>query len=138
MGLAVIAGSLNAGPPGASSGVFPSSSFADALQFAGGGQGKPFQASGSSIARTINSPSAFVAIADVGASGDVTKADLLYFKSDGPVVLELTQDDGAGGSQTAEVPISGLYIAEFPSTQLLTGLRVKGSARCTYFVSGNS
>lgn len=138
MGVVVISGGISAGPPGAGSGVFPSSNFSDSLQLGGGGQGKSFQAAGSSVSRTVNSPSAFVAIADVGASGDVTKGDTLYFRTDGPVTLELTQDDGAGGQTVQTVDISGLFVAELNPVKPLLGLRVKGSARCTYFVSGPS
>lgn len=126
-----------AGPPGASAGIFPSSSFSDVLQLGGGGQGKPYQASAESTSRAINSPNAFLAIPGIGAAGDVTKADFLYFKSDGPVTLQLTQDDGTGnGTVVAAVPVNGFVAMEFPSNQPLLGLSVKGSARCTFFASG--
>ncbi len=134
MGVAQLTGRLTAGPPSSGSGVFPTSLFSDDVQL--GTAGKSFQASGSSVSRTISSPSSFVAIGDVGSTGDVTRADFLYLRSDGELTVELTTDDGSGGDVVAVVPTFGLLVIEFQSAKYLKGLRVKGSARISYFVSG--
>ncbi len=89
------------------------------------------------LAQTIASPSAFVTLVAFSTTGPVTRADTLYFKSDGQVQLELTCDDGTGsGTTTAIVPVQGLFINEFPSPNKLVGLRVKGTSRIVYFGSG--
>lgn len=104
MGVASVTGTILAGPPGSGAGTFPSSQFQDSLGLGVAGQGKPYQASAGSTGRAINSPLAFEPIPSIGAAGDVGHADTLYFKSDGPVVLQLTQDDGTG---RAPGPVGG-------------------------------
>tara|TARA_Y100000034_G_C6819181_1_gene368767 strand:+ start:274 stop:462 length:189 start_codon:yes stop_codon:yes gene_type:complete len=61
----------------------------------------------------------------------------LYFKSDAPLTLRLTTDDGAGGDVVAVVPIHGLAIMEFNSTNFLKTLEAQGTAKVEYFLSGN-
>lgn len=136
MGVVQMTGALTAGPPSSGAGVFPTSLFQDSLLLGNSTAGKGFQASGSSVSRSIASPSSFVAIADVGTGGDVVEADFLYLRTDGDLDVELTTDDGNGGDVVAVVPVSGLLALEFPADTFLKGLRVKGTARLTYFVSG--
>jgi hypothetical protein len=96
MGLVQVQGTILAGPAGSGAGQFPASQFQDNLGLGVAVQGKPYQASTSSVGRSLSSPLAFEVFPDVGAAGSVTHADTLYFKCDGPVVLLLTQDDGTG------------------------------------------
>lgn len=134
MGQVNLSGQLLAGPPCAG-GSFPSSSLTEQLALLQ--NPKPYQAATGILVRRVASPSAFVALPTVGASGDVTRGDTLYAKCDGPLLIELTQDDGSGsGTVVAVVPFQGLFMMEFPSTQPLLGLRVKGNANLVYFVSG--
>ena len=44
----------------------------------------------------VDSPNAFAAIAGVGPGSDVQRVDTLYFKTDAPVLLQMTFDDGTG------------------------------------------
>jgi len=219
VGILALTGSLIAGPPGSGLGNFPASSFQDQLLLGvAGSQGKPYTYSADSTARAINSPSAFLPIPGIGAGADVQKVDTLYFKSDAPLFLQLTCDDGSGrtpgpvgggvagtaagtgglvkvASNTPHflqagdsvtlvgvggtieangtfiipatdldathfdlpvswlhawtsggtilfnaiqsvLPVSGLTLIEFPESNCLLGLAVKGSARITFFASG--
>lgn len=133
MGVLVLSGSLQGGPSSAS-GSFPSSTLSEQLSLLVGPKGYT-NASGI-LARTIASPNAFVTLPAVGASGDVTEADTLYFKSNGVCVLELTLDDGSGGNTVLPLDVHGLVIQEFPADKPLKALRVKGSCQIVYFVSG--
>ncbi len=135
MGVVNVSGSLLAGPTCAG-GAFPSASLSEQLGLLN--NPKPYQAATGILNRRVASPNAYVALPAIGAGGDVTRGDTLYAKSDGPLLLELTQDDGSGsGTVVAVVPFQGLFgPIEFPSTQPLLGLRVKGNANLVYFVSG--
>src|SRR5690349_11222715 len=76
--------------------------------------------------RTISSLLSFTALSSVGTGGDVTRVEFLYVASQGPLDLELTTDDGLGGSVVAVVPIDqGPCMWTFPSTKFLKGLRVR-------------
>jgi hypothetical protein len=87
------------------------------------------------LSRTISSPSAFI---DLGEPGNaVTKATFLYLKSDAPLDVRLTTDDGSGGDVVAVVPVEGLCLLEFSSSKHLKLLEVQGSGRLEYFVSGD-
>jgi hypothetical protein len=124
-----------AGPPGCSTSCFPAASFHDELGFGGSGCGS--KSSGASVAcmgRYLNSPVTYVPISGVGT--DVPRGDLLYFRSDGPVDLQITTDDGTGEEVVVEESMQGLYVREFPSTKPLLALAVRGNARIAYLVSG--
>ncbi len=133
MGQVQLSGSLSAGPPSAS-GSFPSSAMSEQISLLVGLKG--YSNASGVLSRTIASPNAFVALPSVGETGDVAAADTLYFKSNGPVVLELTLDDGSGGDTVLPLDVHGLVLAEFPADKALKGLRVKGSCQIVYFVSG--
>lgn len=131
-----IDGNLIAGPPTcAGVGVFPGASVQTPVFLLQ--NPKPASVGVGVIVQTILSPAAFVPLVGVSATGPVTAADTLYFKSDGQVQLELTCDDGTGSGTTVAVdPVQGLYIREFPAPNRLVGLRVKGNSRIEYFASG--
>lgn len=134
MGTVSVQGSLLAGPVsvGAS---FPSASLQEQLSLLN--NPKAYQAATGILSRRIASPSGFLALPTVGSAGDVTRGDTLYAKCDGPLILRITQDDGSGSpGDPVDLPIQGLFMMEFPSTQPLLALSVKGNANLVYFVSG--
>ncbi len=97
MGILALTGSIIAGPPGSGLGNFPASQFQDALLLGcAGSQGKSYTYSSDSTSRQVNSPSSFSPIQGIGAGADVQRADTLYLKSNAPLTLQLTQDDGTG------------------------------------------
>jgi len=139
VGVISLTGTLLAGPPGAGCGGLSTSlsslSVSDFLRFFQ--NPKPYAAATSVLEQTIASPSAFVSLVTIGASGPVQQADTLILFSDGAIEVERTHDDGTGTGTTVETnPLQGLYIAEFPQTRRLKGLRVKGTSRIVYFASG--
>lgn len=69
----------------------------------------------------------------VGTTGPVTQGRFLYARSDAPLLLRLTTAAG-----TAIVQIEGLLILEFAADSPLTKLEVKGIARLSYLVAGQS
>lgn len=134
MGQLSLEGALLAGPPGCG-GTFPTTSTSTPIGFYT--EPKGFTSCSGALSRTLNSPSSFVTLPALGASGDVVQADTLYLKSDGPVVLRMVQDDGSGVTTvTYDLPVSGLVILEFPAAQPLLGISVKGTARIEYLLSG--
>jgi hypothetical protein len=78
----------------------------------------------------------YVTLATVGTGGVVTKADTLCLKTNGPVLLRLTTDDGLGGSVVAILPIDGMATLEFNSNRYLKLAEISGSALIEYFASG--
>ena len=132
MGQAIITGTLLAGPPQVSSGTFPGASASVPISTREGGSG--FQRATGVLQRTET----YAILTDLGDPGHtVKKATLLYFRSDGPVTLKETQDDGSGGETTATSTVQGLVIKEYPSDKALTKLEMLGSATFELFLSGN-
>jgi len=74
----------------------------------------------------------------LGPAQAVTQANFFYFKSSSAVNLRLTFDDGAGGTTTATVQVSGLFITEVNNSLPLELVEVQGSATVEYFASGPS
>lgn len=134
-GIVEISGGLSAGPSagcgcGDASLVFP-------FEFPGGCSGKPYGTS-TQGGRTILSPSSYVALPNIGTDGDVTRADVFALRAEGLIDLELTIDNGAGGSTVAVVVVQGLYFSTFGAPKYLIGVRVRGNSNITYFASGPS
>ena len=81
----------------------------------------------------------FAALSGVGTGQTVTKADTLYLRSNGPLLLQLTCLDGTG-TNTPDTPIvvpcAGLFLAEFSSGRELVAIEAKGSAQIEYLASG--
>ena len=90
------------------------------------------------LTRNVASPGAFLALDGVGPAATVTQGTFLYFKSNAPVILQLTCDDGLGSTVVIEQPVQGMYMLEFPSSQPLELLKIKGSATIEYLVVGNT
>lgn len=136
MAIVRLDGTLIAGPPTcAGLGVFPSISIQDQITLLQ--NPKPASVATGILQQPITSPGAFVALVGISATGPVTAADTLYFKCDGQVQLELTNDDGTGvGTTVAVIPVQGLLVLEFPAPNRLKGLRIKGTSRIVYFGSG--
>jgi len=130
-------GVVEGGPETSSAGVFPAARFTAPLSLLAGASGKQYGAGTGILVRTINSPSAMVPLDGVGPTSTVTQGDFLYLKSDGIMELELTTDDGAGGQTVVVQPIQGVYAQEFPTTRPLEGLRIQGSGKIEYLVTGN-
>ena len=137
MGQVKLSGSLRAGPGG--NGGFPSMVATAGLSTKEDPKGYQ-RATG--ILRRNETYGAFT---DLGEPGNVvTQAHFLYFKSDSPVELRLTQDDGAGGNVISVVHVDGLFIQEF-DVATLAGKYLKALELNTlgqevvfeYFLSGS-
>lgn len=135
MGVLRLAGSLNAGPPSATSEAFPASSFAAPLLFLESTKG--FSVASGVLKRNIASALSFVPLQGAGPTDAVTKATFLYLKSSAVIELRLTTDDGAGGDVVAIIPPGGLFLLELDATKFLKLLEARGTASVEYFVSGN-
>ena len=135
-------GSLTAGPPVASDGGFPASS--STTQLALNTSPKPFQAGTPTLSQTVQSPSAYVTLGCVSASGPVVNADTFYVRCDGPCLLRLTLDDGTGmgTTTTAILPLQGTLLYEPPSQSTpgvggpLVKAELQGTATIEYYASG--
>lgn len=135
MGQLSLEGSLTGGPPSVSEGTFPASTFLVSLGFAAG-KNKPFGVASGVLTRTIASPSAFAVLSGLGSTDSVTQATALYFKCNAPMLLQITSDDGVGGSVVAVVPVAGPFVLETPDLLFIKGLACKGSGPIEYLVAG--
>ncbi len=95
-----------------------------------------FGSASGTIQRVINSSNAFVALGAIGSAEDVAKAGFFYFNAAGQFDIEITADDGAGGSTTQIVSTAGLFLITPSQAKLITGVRVKGSGQIEYFAAG--
>ena len=132
-GIAEISGGISAGAAagcgcGDASLVFP-------FEFPGGCSGKPYGVS-TQGGRTIISPSSYVTLPNVGEDGDVTKASIFALRGEGTIDLELTFDDGIGGTTTVVTPMQGLYFQTYGAPKYLVGVRVRGNSTISYFAAG--
>lgn len=123
-----------AGPPSVSADSFPAANFNVPLRLREGSKG--FNVATGVLTRKLASPGAFLVLGEVGALGVVTKGTLLYVKTDNNVDIQITTDDGSGGSVVGIIPIYGFTVIEFSSTRFLKLLEAKGTAAIEYFVSG--
>jgi hypothetical protein len=134
MGQLLLSGSLLAGPSqGSSESTFPSAQVNIPLAL----KETPltYDAATGCIARAVASPASFVTL----TTDAVPEGRVLYLRTDADVSLRITSDDGSGGDVVeAVVPVSGLYVREFPETKFLKLLEVRGTAAIEYFVSGQT
>jgi hypothetical protein len=135
LGQISLSGAFTAGPPTAGEGTFPGALLNVPLSLTT--TPKQYGVATGVLTRLLASPSSFVTLDGVGAAATVTKGDTLYLKSSGSIDLQLTLDDGVGGSTTAVVT-GRLFIIEFDTVKFLKLLEAKGSATVEYFVSGQS
>jgi hypothetical protein len=132
-GVVEISGGLSAGPAagcgcGDASLVFP-------FEFPGGCAGKGYSTM-TKGGRTIISPATYVELPSIGPTGDVTTADVFALACSGSVELELTMNDGVGGTTVAVVPVQGLFICTFFAPKYLIGVRVRGNSQISYMATG--
>lgn len=128
-----LSGSLIAGPASAAEGVFPGG----VLDIPLGTKESPkaYQRATGILRRAI-AEVAFTTLAEPGDT--VTEANFLYFRTDAPLSLRLTTDDGVGGDVLATMTIQGLVVIEFNNDNFLKQLEVLGTANVEYFTSGNA
>lgn len=135
MGIVEISGGLSAGAAagcgcGDATLIFP-------FEFPGGCAGKPYGTI-TQGGRTILSPVAYVALPNIGPTGDVTRADLFALRAEGTIDLEFTFDDGAGGSTIVVIPMQGLFFATYFAPKYLIGVRVHDNSHIQYVATGPS
>jgi len=136
MGQLNLSGSLIGGPPTGGE-TFPAASFTVPLRLRTDPKG--FNAATGVLTQQISTAvGVYATLAPIGSGGVVTKADTLYFKSNGPVLVRITTDDGVGGSVVAIVPCDGLMMLEPGSLKYIKLVEVSGNALIEYFASGQS
>lgn len=87
--------------------------------------------------KVLASPGSFQTISGLGATDDVTTADTLYIKADGPVQLQLTQQNlNTGSPVVSVVNLYGTMLLELPTGGYLTGLAAQGACNLEYLFSG--
>ena len=135
MGELVLSGSLIAGPPCSRECEFPSGITTLSLGFR-------YQPKGYSVATGILQQNisigsgSWVTLSTIGSGSTVTKCDTFYIRSNGPLSMELTTDDGSGGSVVAVLPLNGLSLLEFDESKFLKLVRLSGTATIEYFACG--
>lgn len=130
-----LSGSIIAGPQGAGDCGFPSGILN--IVFSSFPPQKSAAAKTSS-SKQLNSPSAFTALDGVGTGETVTQGNFLYLRSNSPTQIRLTTKASSGPDVVAVVPLQGVMIIEFPTTNYLLLLEAQGVGTLEYFVSGNS
>jgi len=81
----------------------------------------------------VNNPSAYGALAGVGAGSTVTQATTLYVRTSTTMLLRLT----FGSTVLADIPILGVFVMEFDPSKPLTLLEVKGAGAVEYYAAGS-
>lgn len=142
MGQVKVTGTLQAGPPAATDGQFPSMLATAAITLKENPKGYS-RATG--VLRRQETFAAFTVLNEVGVGAAVTQGHFLWFKSNGPVEIRLTTDDGSGGDVLSVIPLDGAYMSEF---DIATGtgkflkaleLNTLGAAVLVeYFIAGNA
>lgn len=92
------------------------------------------------LRRVSVTPPSWLALGEVGPTASVTKGLFLYMRTDSPISIRMTVDDGAGGSvlQVIDLDSPMPFMKSFPTAKFLKLLEVQGSATITYLVSGSS
>ena len=137
MGQVVIQGTYQGGPVQVGAG-FPQAIYTTPLQTSV--SPKPFSAGSGVLTRRVAQASpGFTPLQGVGPTDAVVRGDLLYMRSDAALLLRVsTQDPLAplGPPIVVLVPISGLFIIEFPASSPLVLLEAQGSATVEYAITG--
>lgn len=133
-GIVTLEGSLSGGPPLAVADEFAGAQFATQLRLSV--SPKSYTNASGILARTFTNPSVYVTLGVVGADREVPKANFLYFRAPGDFGLRITQDDGLGGSVVHTSQHTGLYLAEFPASKLVTQVEIAANGQVEYFASG--
>lgn len=128
-------GTLMAGPPKASSTSFPTGIVNASFDLKPASKPAPVLVHN---VRNLASPSAYAAMDGIGTGNTVTKATFLYVRTESPMTLRITYDDGAGGSLVRDsIPVDGLHVEELPTDKFIKLLEAQGSGVLEYFASGN-
>lgn len=128
-------GTLSVGPQSPADNAFPAGTSGEPLALTP--SPKVSNACTGTLVRNLNSASSFATLTGVGASDTVTKGDTLYFRSNSPVQVRLTQADPLGGSDIISiVNVYGTLLAEFNPVGYLKLLEAKGVATIAYLISG--
>lgn len=134
MGQLKVLGSLVAGPPASITAALPSTVATASLSTKTDPKGYG-RATG-----ILERQETYSAFTDLGEPGHVvTQAHFLYFRSDGPVQLRLTFDDGVGGDVVSVVPVDGLFLGEYDEAKFLKQLELHTAGlpvQFEYFLSG--
>lgn len=87
----------------------------------------------------VTSPS-WLALGEVGATRTVTHGQFLFLKTNAPISIRCTVDDGAGGDRLfiVDVDSAAPFLLAFPPAKYLKLLEVQGSATIQFLVSGQS
>lgn len=133
-GVVTLDGSLSGGPPNSVADGFSGAQFITQLRLSV--SPKSFQSASGILTRTLSNAATFVLLSVVGTSREVPKANFLYIRADGDFQLRITQDDGNGGSTVTTSQQTGLYLAEFPSSKLVTQVEIAANGKVEYFASG--
>lgn len=134
-----VTGTLLEGPVAAQDGQFPAATSSTPFSLNTGAQPKPVGVSTGIKLRSVNSPSAFVALSGVGATDDVTQADTVYMRvQSGGFQFRVTFHNPAGPNIVSVLPASGLFVFEpdAGSGYYVTLLEVQGSGQIEYYASG--
>lgn len=134
MGQAILQGAITGGPPSSSGAQVPSGTINIALFFPGGSQ--QFGSSSGTIQKAVNSPSAFTPLSAIGPDGDVPKATLFYLNVTGQLDVQITADDGNGGSTVVVISTQGPLLLIPTASKLITGIAVKGGGQIEYLACG--
>lgn len=129
-----LSGSIIAGPTGAGDCGFPSGILN--IVFSSFPPQKSAPASTSS-SKLVNSPSVYVPLDGVGTGESVEQANFLYLRSTAPMSIRLTTKANSGPDVVAIVPIQGVMILEFQTTQYLKLIEAEGVGTVEFFASGN-
>ncbi len=135
MGQLNLSGALTAGPQGGGD-VFPASQYIVPVAFREGS--KQYTPGTGVLTQVLNSPSAFVRLEGVGPAAPVTQGSFLYLKTDSPIDVRITHDDGSGGQTVVIIPVHGLLMYELPTTKPLELLEAQGASKVEYLVVGPS
>lgn len=126
-------GSLMAGPAKATSCAFPAG--VTNVGFGLKPDAKPAPVMTSNV-RNLQSPSGFATLHGIGSGEDVTMANFLFLRTDGPIEFRITADDGIGGNVVAVVAVDGLLAVEKPAGKHIKLLEAQGTGVVEYFASG--
>jgi len=127
-----LSGNIQAGPvEGSDTARIPSGTISDPLAFSSGEE-LTYGVSTGLMVRILTGAS-LATLYGVGATDSVTKAKLLYVKTNAVVTLRLTFQDAS----TASVPVAGVLLYEANPSNPVTSIAVTGTATIQYAAFGD-
>jgi hypothetical protein len=127
-------------PPSSSDSPFPSATTTIPFGLSTAPQPKQVQASTGRTLRTLNSPSAFVTLDNIGTGLDVTQASTFYMRvRSGGFQVRLTYANPLGGSIIAITPLAGVMLIEPDAGGgfFITKVELQGSGQYELYASGS-